>query len=62
MIEGIITILIGTFLIYKSITRNESYLKFGISVDNNLYLFKFLNFSTGLLLLAIGIGMLLKIK
>jgi hypothetical protein len=58
MIESILLIVVGIYLIFKAITSNESFLKFGIAVDDSPYLFKFLNFAMGLLLLVIGTGKL----
>jgi hypothetical protein len=58
MIESILLIVVGIYLIFKAITSKESILKFGVAVEDNSYLFKFSNFAMGLLLIAIGAGKL----
>jgi hypothetical protein len=60
MIESLLFIVTGIVLIFKAFTSNESFLKFSVSVDENPYLFKFLNFAIGLILLVIGIGLICK--
>jgi uncharacterized membrane protein len=60
MIECLLFIVLGIYLIFKAFTSNESFLKFSVSVDENPYLFKFLNFAIGPILLVIGIGLICK--
>lgn len=48
-------LLSGFYLVYKAFTSNESHLSFGIAVDDNPRLFKFLNFITGLLFIVVGL-------
>jgi hypothetical protein len=61
MFLNILLLLIsGAYLVYKSFTSDESFLKFEVAVDDNPQLFKFFNFITGIVFLGLGLFFLLQ--
>jgi hypothetical protein len=59
VLESICLIATGIYLLYTLFNRNESALKFGVATKASPELFKFLNFTMGLILCLLGFAKIL---